>query len=601
MIDIIFYTQNNFDNENNSLEQPSNYNLIDPKYGFGMLSKTNVFIGANNSGKSRFLRLLYSNNFYATNKGKFRSMRSLSTTDIQTFFNTPHKIVPEYNQSIMHIYNHNTIFKDLNSISYSIGCEKKFYFPPIRGIKDYKTVIQNKLEDFSNSKNFPINDKDLINFFNSLLKLHENGLNNFDIYKEIITHEYFQKNSQVVNNIFTGGQLYTEIKKMLLGSESERKVIGDFENFLKTNFFSDYDILQLIPNDTEKVLFLKIGSDEREIFNWGDGTQQLITILYSLFKHKDENGCLFFIEEPEIYLHPGILRKFIEVINSDIFPNHQYFITTHSNAILDISTDINMSIFKFKKVKDQSANNNKPFLIEQCNYGDTSLLLELGIRNSSVFLSNCSIWVEGITDRLYIKHYLDLYFAAFPTKHKFRENIDYTFIEYGGNNITHFNFDLESNSSTNINSKYISNKIFLIADGDVNNTQQKKKDRKLALSNFLGENFYELNVNEIENLLTIDTIKKIIIKQNPTLTNNINNINWENHLDKMLGKYIDDTLKNNNILNAKKYSAESGTIKDKVSFCNEARSLITDYNSLSNEAKVLIEKIYCFIKKSNND
>lgn len=601
MIDIIFYTQNNFDNENNSLEQPSNYNLIDPKYGFGMLSKTNVFIGANNSGKSRFLRLLYSNNFYATNKDKFRSMRSLSTTDIQTFFNTPHKIVPEYNQSIMHIYNHNTIFKDLNSISYSIGCEKKFYFPPIRGIKDYKTVIQNKLEDFSNSKNFPINDKDLINFFNSLLKLHENGLNNFDIYKEIITHEYFQKNSQVVNNIFTGGQLYTEIKKMLLGSESERKVIGDFENFLKTNFFSDYDILQLIPNDTEKVLFLKIGSDEREIFNWGDGTQQLITILYSLFKHKDENGCLFFIEEPEIYLHPGILRKFIEVINSDIFPNHQYFITTHSNAILDISTDINMSIFKFKKVKDQSANNNKPFLIEQCNYGDTSLLLELGIRNSSVFLSNCSIWVEGITDRLYIKHYLDLYFAAFPTKHKFRENIDYTFIEYGGNNITHFNFDLESNSSTNINSKYISNKIFLIADGDFNNTQQKKKDRKLALSNFLGENFYELNVNEIENLLTIDTIKKIIIKQNPTLTNNINNINWENHLDKMLGKYIDDTLINNNILNAKKYSAESGTIKDKVSFCNEARSLITDYNSLSNEAKVLIEKIYCFIEKSNND
>lgn len=601
MIDIIFYTQNNFDNENNSLEQPSNYNLIDPKYGFGMLSKTNVFIGANNSGKSRFLRLLYSNNFYATNKDKFRSMRSLSTTDIQTFFNNPHKIVPEYNQSIMHIYNYNTIFKDLNSISYSIGCEKKFYFPPIRGIKDYKTVIQNKLEDFSNSKNFPINDKDLINFFNSLLKLHENGLNNFDIYKEIITHEYFQKNSQVVNNIFTGGQLYTEIKKMLLGSESERKVIGDFENFLKTNFFSDYDILQLIPNDTEKVLFLKIGSDEREIFNWGDGTQQLITILYSLFKHKDENGCLFFIEEPEIYLHPGILRKFIEVINSDIFPNHQYFITTHSNAILDISTDINMSIFKFKKVKDQSANNNKPFLIEQCNYGDTSLLLELGIRNSSVFLSNCSIWVEGITDRLYIKHYLDLYFAAFPTKHKFRENIDYTFIEYGGNNITHFNFDLESNSSTNINSKYISNKIFLIADGDFNNTQQKKKDRKLALSNFLGENFYELNVNEIENLLTIDTIKKIIIKQNPTLTNNINNINWENHLDKMLGKYIDDTLINNNILNAKKYSAESGTIKDKVSFCNEARSLITDYNSLSNEAKVLIEKIYCFIEKSNND
>ena len=99
-----------------------------------------------------------------------------------------------------------------------------------------------------------------------------------------------------------------------------------------------------------------------------------------------------------------------------------------------------MSIFKFKKVKDKKSNDDKPFSIEQCNNGDVSLLNELGIRNSSVFLSNCSIWVEGITDRLYLKHYLDLYIVSHKDAIKFRENIDYTFIEYGGSNITHFNF-----------------------------------------------------------------------------------------------------------------------------------------------------------------
>ena len=87
------------------------------------------------------------------------------------------------------------------------------------------------------------------------------------------------------------------------------------------------------------MLFIKIGNDERPIYDWGDGTQQLIIILFSLFIHKDEKDSLFFIEEPEIYLHPGILRKFIEVINSDVFPNHQYFITTHSNIVLDTSAD----------------------------------------------------------------------------------------------------------------------------------------------------------------------------------------------------------------------------------------------------------------------
>lgn len=67
---------------------------------------------------------------------------------------------------------------------------------------------------------------------------------------------------------------------------------------------------------------MKIGNDERPIYDWGDGTQQLIIILFSFFIHKDEENKVFLIEEPEMYLHPGILRKFIEVINSEIFKNH---------------------------------------------------------------------------------------------------------------------------------------------------------------------------------------------------------------------------------------------------------------------------------------
>ena len=60
---------------------------------------------------------------------------------------------------------------------------------------------------------------------------------------------------------------------------------------------------------------------------------------------------------------------------------------------MSAETDVNMSIFKFKKVKDKSKNGGKDFLIEQCNNGDVSLLNELGVRNSSVFLSNCSSFV----------------------------------------------------------------------------------------------------------------------------------------------------------------------------------------------------------------
>ena len=389
---------------------------------------------------------------------------------------------------------------------------------------------------------------------------------------------------------------------MLLGDGSQREVIEKFQNFLKENFFSNYKEVQLIPNEEKKVLYVKIGNDERAIYDWGDGTQQLIIILYSLYKHKDEIGKLFFIEEPEMYLHPGILRKFIEVINSDVFKNHQYFITTHSNIVLDTSADTNikMSIFKFKKVNNINDNDGKPFLVEQCNNGDVSLLNELGVRNSSVFLSNCSIWAEGITDRLYLKHYLELYYKKNPNEKVYRENIDYTFIEYGGGNVVHFNFDGKIDDSNSINAKYINNKIFLIADNDNTKPGTKKASRKEKYSALLKDNFYELPVTEIENLITFETLKQILINQNPDKEEEICEVlsNKKQFSNKKLGKFIDELFPEGDI---KRYAAESGTIKNKLEFCKEAINVMNDYDELSEEAKTLTQKIYEFISNNNKD
>ena len=396
---------------------------------FGGLSKINIFIGENNSGKSRFLRKLFSEDFYGISNDQFINIYQETRPLVyQGYYDKPSEVkIINFNHIYEKIGNNkpyysnvgNEFFKSLERNSSLYNQNNKFYFPVTRGIKDYKTVINEKLKAFLGNTH-SIQNKDAINHFISLLNLEQNGLENFDIYNEIVFNEYFkeQKKNATVINVMTGGKLYNEIKKMLLGSEKERELIKDFQVFLRENFFEDYNVVQLIPNESEKVLYVKIGKDERPIYNWGDGTQQLIIILFSLYVHKDERDKLFFIEEPEMYLHPGVLRKFIEVLNLDIFKNHQYFITTHSNVVLDTSADtnVNMSIFKFRKVKDIKNNNGKEFLIEQCNSGDASLLNELGVRNSSVFLSNCSIWVEGITDRLYLKHFLHLYNEKYQEK-----------------------------------------------------------------------------------------------------------------------------------------------------------------------------------------
>lgn len=589
------------------------------------MSKTNVFIGENNSGKSRFLRYLFKTDFY-----------SLSDEGFTEFINKIDQIIrlnrysnaiydTLYTESLSNKEKFYKIYGKINSDPKSYGyiqgqffqllrniCEtntlnNKFYFPIIRGTKDYKTIINNKLDTFLKSAN-SIQNKDAINHYISLLNLDAKGLESFDIYNDVITYEYFNDNKDNKDNedikkrILTGGKLYNEIKSMLLGDASQREVIEKFQNFLKENFFSNYEEVQLIPNEEKKVLYVKIGNDERAIYDWGDGTQQLIVILYSLYKHKDETGKLFFIEEPEMYLHPGILRKFIEVISSDVFKNHQYFITTHSNIVLDTSADTNikMSIFKFKKVNNIKNNCGKPFLVEQCNNGDVSLLNELGVRNSSVFLSNCSIWVEGITDRLYLKHYLELYYKKNPNEKVYRENIDYTFIEYGGGNVVHFNFDEKIDDSNSINAKYINNKIFLIADNDNTKPRTKKASRKEKYKDLLGNNFYELSATEIENLITFETLKEILINQNPNKEEEICEVlkDKKEFTNKKLGNFIDGLFPEGGI---KKYAAESGTIKNKLEFCKEAINVMNGYDELSEEAKTLTEKIYKFISNNNKD
>lgn len=581
----------------------NDYTLKNNEYAFGDLSKTNIFIGENNSGKSRFLRHLFKNNFHAldfedidtifeNNIRELKTSKKFCGSGNLSKFNFVYNEVK--NNNIRYISSENDFLRKIQNLITSLNQQNKYYFPTVRGVKDYKTILDTKLRGFLKTA-ASIQNKDSINHFISLLNLEKDGLGSFDIYREITKREYFE-NKEL--NIITGGDLYRTIKDMLLGDEDQRKTISEFQTFLKDYFFSEYKTVQLIPRESKKVLYVKIGDDERPIYDWGDGTQQLIIILFSLFIHKNETDSLFFIEEPEIYLHPGILRKFIEVINSDVFSNHQYFITTHSNAVLDVSADanINMSIFKFTKNKSYEDDTSR-FTIEQCNSGDVSLLNVLGVRNSSVFLSNCSIWVEGVTDRLYLKHYLKLYFEKHGMSNSFRENIDYTFIEYGGGNIVHFNFE-DDDYEDSINAKYINNRIFLIADNDNTKEGQKKHERKERLKQVLKENFYELPVIEIENLLSTETIKQILLHQNPNHKNVIEEkfkkrIKFKNV---KVGEHIDDLFEG---VGLKKYSEKSGTVRDKLGFCQTAIGLLNDYNMLTEEAKELVEKIVNFIKDNN--
>lgn len=432
----------------------------------------------------------------------------------------------------------------------------------------------------------------ILRSLNYINKYVEGDHKSSDHFQLRITENYeFNKWTDNVD-IFSWQLLYNRVRSMLLWEKDERDRMRSYEKFLSSYFF-DQEEISLIPKENSDVLHIKIWTEERPIYKLWDWIQSLIIITFPIF---ESDNCLFFIEEPELYLHPWMQRKLIEVlINAEQTKWHQFFITTHSNNFLDLTLDFdNISIFKARKTED------KKFIIENIKAWDENILLDLWVQKSSVFLSNSTIRVEGITDRLYLNKYLQLY-----QEHKkqvdegfveVKQDVDYCFVEYWGNNITHFSF-LDDQPHEQVNVDRLCAKSLLIIDED---WEGRKKDRKEKLEEKLGKRYNKLSVREIENLLSLDVIKNAVTELEKECWNQSVEFKtriWD-HRKTPLGKFIEEKL-----LVAKMkttYKAKSWTIRNKVRFYEATIKYINTYDDLSQEAKDVAKTIYDFIIEQKN-
>ena len=601
------------------------------------LSRLNIFIGENNSGKSRFLRTLFSDNNFELN---------IKNSDI---VGIPKLISESYNllyDKFAHfgIAHNNNILKTLEDLKkYStftttnINEQIKSIETFLNSIKDYVYINQslgyifqslrsshgenfvgqiiNYIIEFA--ENFSMKLKKHIpsafiwnyaNIYIPILRglrpinIHESKFTNSDNYNFRTTTDYFKGEKNIRNDIYTGLQLYEDIRKHLLDRRDKRDKIRRFEEFLSKTFFSN-KLVSLIPNHGHDVINIGIGDEEeRAIYDLGDGIQSIITILYPLFLNQDKN-LLVFIEEPEISLHPGMQRILVEALLSDDFKNFQYFITTHSNHLLDITLDLeNISVYTFQKKHD--AEGKATFEIQNTSNDDLSILDLIGARNSSVFLSNCTIWVEGITDRLYLRKYLSVYQDSLLKEERiqntYKEDIHFSFIEYGGGNIVHFSFS-DTEAWDKIKASRISNKIFLIADQDntLSDPTSEKAERLRQFEKNLGPNFRPVDGREIENTLSpkvlIKTIKKIQGSSNKNLKYDEKEITIEKYKNEKIGAFITANF----LHTSRNYEADSGTLNQKVNFCQTAIEQINSVEDLSEEGLALAKDIFEFIKRNN--
>lgn len=601
-----------------------NYDVLNNESGknekqLSNLSRVNIFIGENNSGKSRFLRKLFSNNNLMFETDLFDFKRFALELDIICKY-----IYEEFD--INNDWDLEDIGKAISNLGpYTLNnftgkivqVEKwlKYLLPKINtgaNVNMNISHVLNSVKDIvenSNSRNF---EKIYVPILRGLRPIHIVDFSGygFDVktnsYQLRTTKDYFDKEKVVEKLIYTGLDLYDIVMNYNTDDKVKRRQIESFEFFLSETFFQS-DRVRLIPHRSKDVLVIEIGdNDDRPIYDLGDGIQSLIIMLYPLFLNQGKN-LLVFIEEPEISLHPGMQRIFIEALLRPEFESFQYFITTHSNHFLDITLDMeNISIYTFLKRVDEK--NKENFLIQNANNDDIRILDLIGVRNSSVFLSNCTIWVEGITDRLYLRKYLEVYQKDLVKNKEiiepFKEDIHFSFVEYGGSNIVHWSFS-DDDGSGKIKSSRISSKIFLVADKD--STEMKpdseKAERLRLLKENLKEKFRVVDGWEIENTLSPCVIKKTIEEfQNKKLEEGIEGyqvdvtqLKIEEYKDVKLGTFIDANFPDL----GRKYGDKYGTLTQKVQFCQTAIKKIESVDDLSGEGRKLAEDIFKFIQRNN--
>jgi predicted ATPase len=256
-----------------------------------------------------------------------------------------------------------------------------------------------------------------------------------------------------------------------------------------------------IPHDQGMIL---VDMDQKTLplDSLGTGIHEVIILAAAATMLENTVICM---EEPELHLNPILQKKLVRYLATST--NNQYFITTHSAALMDTpgAEIYHICLENGQSIAERVTSDNHR----------SAICEDLGYHPSDLLQANCVIWVEGPSDRIYLNYWIHELDSTLI------EGIHYSIMFYGGRLLSHLSGnDIDDELLEDfISLRRLNRRGVILIDSDrkVSNTRINDTKKRLKEEFDKGPGYaWITSGREIENYLPPDCVEQAIKATTPS-------------------------------------------------------------------------------------